>query len=129
MIKYLLDTTFLVEHLRGSDKTSQFLEKEGLCVSTVTIAELIQGARDKKELALVNKICKNIDEVIIDKKISKKAIDLLYNLHLSDGLMFLDALIAATAIENKLTLITGNIKHFNKIEELQVSSQEAVLKS
>ncbi len=129
MIKYLLDTTFLVEHLRGSHKTGQFLEKEELYVSTVTIAELIQGARDKKELALVNKICKNIDEVIIDKKISKKAIDLLYNLHLSDGLMFLDALIAATAIENKLTLITGNIKHFNKIEELQVSSQEAVLKS
>jgi len=39
---------------------------------------------------------------------------------LTSGLYFLDALIAATALENNLTLLTSNTKHFLKIKEIRV---------
>lgn len=125
MNKYLADTTVLIEHLRGNPKAKQFLEKYNPSVSTVTLAELIQGSRDKKELAMTAKLYMSFSELPIDKKISHKALDLLQNFHLSHGLLFLDALIAATAIENKVILVTGNIKHFKYVEELESISQES----
>lgn len=124
--KYLADTTVVIEHLRGNPKAKQFLMGNNPYISTVTIAELIQGARDKDELAAVLKICASLREVAIDKNISHKAIDLLRNFNLSRGLLFLDALIAGTAMENKLTLVTGNVKHFRNLAGLRIVSQETV---
>ena len=49
--------------------------------------------------------------------------------YLSKGLRFLDALIAATALEHKLSLITGNLKHFRFIEGLITVSQEDIFKA
>ncbi len=128
MSKYLVDTTILIDHLRGNIKAKQFIEEQQPYVSTITIAELVQGARDKNELKSVRQLCGSLHEVSIDKKVSKRGIALLFDLHLSCGLMFLDALIAATALENNLLLITGNIKHFNKIDSLQLVSQEELFK-
>ena len=49
---------------------------------------------------------------------------------LSDGLQLGDALIAATALEDGLPLLTANVKHFGSIEGLDVErfdpSQEAL---
>ena len=39
---------------------------------------------------------------------------------LSDGLQLGDALIAATALEHQLSLLTGNAKHFSAIANLRV---------
>ena len=45
----------------------------------------------------------------------------LIELHaLADGLQVGDALIAATALELGLPLLTANIKHFNPIESLRI---------
>ena len=126
MNKYLADTTVFIEHLRGNLHAKQFLEGQNPSISTVSIAELIQGARDKQELALVIKLCTSFSDTSIDKKISRRALDLLEQYHLSHGLLFLDALIAAIALENNMILVTGNIKHFKYIPTLQVISQEIV---
>lgn len=122
MSKYLVDTTLLIEHLRGNEQARAFLKDNYPNISTVSIAELIQGSRDKDELAAALKLVLSLSEIAIDKKISNKAIDLMKKFYLSKGLKFLDALIAATALENKLTLITGNLKHFKFIEGLSVVS-------
>lgn len=124
MNNYLVDTTVIIDHLRGNLLAKQFLEKNNPSISMVTMAELIQGARDKQELSSVIKLGTNLSQIDIDKKISKKSIALLADFHLSHGLLFLDALIAATAIENNLVLITKNTKHFRFIKELEVLSQE-----
>jgi len=128
MNKYLADTTVLIEHLRGNLHAKQFLEKHNPSISTVTIAELIQGSRDNRELASSLRICKSLSEVTIDRKISYKALNLLQNFNLSHGLLFLDALIGATALENKMVLVTGNVKHFKNIEGLQVTPQDSLFK-
>lgn len=127
MSNYLVDTTLLVEHLRGNDKARVFLEKHTLSISTVTIAELLQGSRDKNDMSFVLRLCDNLPEAEINRKIANKAIQLLQDFHLSHGLLFWDALIAATAIENKLTLVTGTVKQFLFIKELQILSQTEAL--
>lgn len=124
MNKYLADTTLLVEHLRGNNKARIFLKDNSAEISTVSIAELIQGSRDKNELMAAMKLCMSLSEIAINKKISNLAITLMKKFYLSKGLKFLDALIAATALENKLTLITSNLKHFNFIEGLVTVSQK-----
>ena len=43
---------------------------------------------------------------------------------LSEGLQVADALIAATAIEQGLVLLTGNTKHFSTIGELKIERFE-----
>lgn len=127
MNKYLADTTLLVEHLRGNSKAQVFLKDHSPAISTVSIAELIQGSGDKNELAAALKLVSSLSEVAIDKKISNLAIELMKKFYLSKGLKFLDAIIAATALENELTLITGNLKHFSFIEGLIVASQKECL--
>lgn len=127
MSKYLVDTTLLIEHLRGNEQVKVFLKKTTPSISTVSIAELIQGSRDKDELVAAMKLVLSLSEITIDKKISNKATQLMKKFYLSKGLKFLDALIAATALENKLTLITGNLKHFKFIEGLSVVYQEDYL--
>lgn len=128
MKRYLLDTSFLIEYLRhDNEKIKDFLRREDYCISSVTVAELIQGVRSKRELFTLVESCENITEMYIDKKISREAIELLKKFNLSEGLMFLDALIATTALENKLTLVTANLKHFRKIKGLNLLDQKSLV--
>ena len=128
MSNYLADTTVLIDHLRGKEGAVAFLEEFSPYISVVTIAELIQGSKDKRNQALVVKLCTTLPQLIIDKKISNTAIELMKKFYLSKGLRYLDALIGATALENKLNLVTGNLKHFIFIEGLTDISQNDVLK-
>ena len=56
----------------------------------------------------------------ISETISSRAVQLIDRYGLSHGLQLGDALIAATALEYGLTLLTANAKHFNAIEGLVV---------
>lgn len=123
----MADTTLLIEHLRGNSKAGVFLKDNSPAISTVSIAELIQGSRDKGELTFALKLVSSLSEIVIDKKISNHAILLMKEFYLSKGLKFLDAIIAATALENQLILITGNLKHFNFIKGLSIVSQDEYL--
>lgn len=127
MNNYLADTTVIIDHLRGDKMATVFLEKSNPFVSVVTMAELIQGSKDKREQAISIKIYSSFQELTINREISNLAIKLMEKFFLSHGLKFLDALIAATALENKLLLVTGNLKHFIFIKGLNVVSQKEVL--
>ncbi len=124
MNKYLADTTVIIEHLRGNKQAKKFLEISSPSLSVVTLAELIQGSRDKRELTHVKKLVNNFPQLYINMNICEKTMQLLADFHLSHGLLFLDALIAATAIENKLILVTENMKHFQFIKDLKIIPQK-----
>ena len=128
MKKYLADTTVIIEHLRGNEKATKFLEKYHPYISIVTIAELIQGSRNDRERATALRTSNSLSHVFIDEKTSRLALELLSKFYLSHGLKFWDALIAASAIGNKLVLVSENIKHFRFITGLEVVSQETAFK-
>jgi predicted nucleic acid-binding protein len=60
--------------------------------------------------------------VPITPAISDHAVELIDSLALSHGMRLADALIAATAIEHKATLITANVKHFSAVEGLTIEA-------
>lgn len=128
MSNYLADTTVIIDHLRGNNKATVFLENFAPNISIVTMAELIQGSRDRRDQNFVVKTCASLSELSIDKKISEKAITFMKEFYLSNGLQFLDAVIAATAILSRLILVTNNTKHFRFIHGLEVLSHSEAFK-
>ena len=119
----LVDTDVLIWHLRGYQQAAQRLDRlSGLTLSAISFLELIQGMRNKAELAAVQKMLalRKADVLPLTPAITQRAVSLMEILALSHGLQIADALIAATAIEHNLTLLTGNIKHFRSVEGLQI---------
>jgi predicted nucleic acid-binding protein len=86
--------------------------------------ELAQGCRDKAELARLNKglAARGTEVLPITPSISQCAAELIDALALSHSMRLADALIGATALERRLSLLTANTKHFGAIEGLQVEA-------
>jgi len=120
MEKYLVDTTVLVDHLRGKTKASKFLERDDYLVSAITLAELLQGARNKKEQKIIEELISQLAISWGNKTINQLAIELIQVYFLKHNLRFLDALIAATALQKNLILVTANTKHFQFISGLKL---------
>jgi predicted nucleic acid-binding protein len=91
-----------------------------LAVSVITNGELLYGARDKNELARLQKHLSRLNQIALDADISDKFLELLERYALSHRLTVPDALIAATAIAHHLSLYTLNLRDFRYISELQL---------
>lgn len=120
--KHIADTTVLIDYLRNNESARSFLERERPAISSVSRAELIHGAQDKPGLREAMVLCDSLEELSFTEVSARNALRLLEKYHLSHGLFFLDALIASTAIEHNLTLVTHNVKHFSFIPGLSVST-------
>lgn len=118
----LLDTTVIVNYLQGDTQTVIYFNNLPSIptISIITEAEIYQGAKNNLELKKWGKFISNLKLLPINPEISSQAIRLIKHFHLSHGLHILDALIAATAIENNYTIVTANIKHFQMIKELSL---------
>ncbi len=121
----LVDTDVLIWHLRGYPQATRRLDELGaLMVSAVSYLELLQGMRNKAELVAVKKMLQHRAATLlpVSEAITQRAIDLMESLTLSHGLQMGDALIAATALEHGLPVLTANVKHFSAIAELKVEA-------
>ena len=108
----IFDTDVLIDAGRGVQEAvtclKQVEEQSELATSVVTQMELIIGCRDKEELQFVEEFLSRFHIVQLSEHISYKAVDLLTQYRLSHGLLIADALIAATAIQTQLPLISKN---------------------
>jgi predicted nucleic acid-binding protein len=88
----------------------------------VTYIELAQGCRNKQELAQIKKgLALSQTEILpISTAISERAMQLIDAYALSHSMQLGDALIAATALEHGLTVLTANAKHFSAVTELAI---------
>ena len=116
----LVDTCVLVDHFRGNASVLAFLKSNigKLSVSSVTDMEIAQGVRDKKELREYERLLRSlsINIIEIDESTSLKARLWVRAYGLSHNLNFADALIAATAFNADLTVVTFNIKDFRFLD-------------
>ena len=111
----LVDTDVLIWHLRGYAQATRRLDQlNPLMLSAVSYLEVLQGMRNKAELAAVKKMLERRSAAILPltDAITQRSISLMESLTLSHGLQMGDALIAATALEYRLPVLTGNVKHF-----------------
>ena len=58
----------------------------------------------------------------VSEAITQRAIELMESLTLSHGLQMGDALIAATALDHGLPVLTANVKHFGAIPGLAIEA-------
>ena len=119
---YLLDSDIMVDVTRGNTEAADYVDGlPGACLlSSVTALELIAGARSQREVTDLDLMISAYDQVAPNDDITRRAYYLMKTYATSAGLRTLDALIAATALEEGLTLATKNRKHFRMINELRL---------
>ena len=116
MTDYLLDTNVLILHLRERPEITALLtrwgEKRLLYISVATRTEVLAGMRPREEEWTLE-LLDSLINLPVDESIADHASRLIYQ-YARQGiqLSFPDALIAATALQHDLTLVTTNVKHF-----------------
>ena len=121
----LVDTDVLIWHLRGYPQATRRLDELGtLTLSAVSYLEVLQGMRNKAELAAVKKMLERRAATLlpVSEAITQRAIKLMEAITLSHGLQMGDALIAATALDHGLPVLTANVKHFGAVQGLKVEA-------
>jgi predicted nucleic acid-binding protein len=121
-MRFLLDSDVLMDVSRGNPGAIKYVDSlaESWALSQVTAMELIVGARDKRDLATIDAFLSVYPVVPLSDGIGTGAYRILKIYAKSHGLHVFDSLVAATAMEQGLTLVTLNGKHFRMIEGLQV---------
>jgi predicted nucleic acid-binding protein len=121
----LLDSSILIELFRKKDKRkTSFFSLSGihndLCISSITYYEIGIGNR-KSHYDFWNKLSDNLLVLPFDKNCSKTAIEVHSNLlKLNKMIDLADIFIGATALTYKIPIATLNIKHFDKIRDLEI---------
>ncbi|MEX2099944.1 MAG: type II toxin-antitoxin system VapC family toxin [Acidimicrobiia bacterium] len=128
---YLVDTDWVVHHLRGEEtvvRTLSELAPEGLAVSILTLAELYEGvyaATDPRRAddALTEFLNPKIDVLGIDGETARLFGQERSRLRRSGRLIGdIDLLIACTGLRYQLTVLTNNRRHFSAVEGLAIRS-------
>lgn len=117
----LCDTNILIEFYKNNQDIVARLQDIGnnnIAISAVTAGELLFGALNKKEVQAIKKDIEHLVLYHINDLISQKFIELMLQYSKSYGLTLPDALIAATALVNNVSLYTLNVKDFRFITGL-----------
>ena len=129
MAKYLLDTCVCISMFRNEGNVRETLKKVGIedCyISEITVAELYFGlakSTDKKRKLEDIKEVQRLFRVIPAYSSFKEYGEIRHSLeHTGQRLAQFDLLIGATAIHHQMTLVTSNLKHFERIEGLTIEN-------
>ncbi len=117
----IFDTDVFIWAQRGNKKALAVLEKaEQRIISVQTYMELMQAAKDKSQHRRVRDYLSVFGFMVLPltENIGHRAAIYIEQYTLASSLMAGDAIIAATAVENNLTLVSANRKHFRPIKEL-----------
>jgi len=119
----LFDTDILIWIQRGNLKASKLvLADRERYISIQTYMELLQGAQNKTQHKIIKTYLSdfNFNTIPLTENIGHRALIYVEEYSLSSNMRAGDAIIAATAVENNLTLSTSNVKHFKPVKELSL---------
>lgn len=116
---YLPDTNVFSKIFKGDATLKSYVESMDSVICTTVYIENIQGSKSNQEKRFIKNYLNNFSFILTNEDISKRAIDLIDSYSNSHGLLLADALIAATALENDLTVLTYNIADFQFIKDLK----------
>jgi len=125
----ILDTTFLIDVLRGAGDVSDLIEEIDATgtpyVSAVTVMELHEGIHladaTDEERERVRELLTGINELPFDRACAMQAGEINAGL-VSEGEAIdeTDVMIAATALVDDRPVVTRNADHFERVEGLDV---------
>lgn len=114
MARVLLDTDVLVDHLVDPSRALSAELVSDAVYSSITRAELFSG--QNADESVIEHLLANFEEVPVDRSVAEEA----GRIRRIVGIKLPDALIAATAIVTKRTLLTRNLRDFRKVKRLKV---------
>jgi len=119
----IYDTDILIWVQRGNSKAAKLIEEdEDKFLSIQSFMELLQGAKNKLHHKYVKDFITefNFSVLPFTENIGHRALIYVEEYALSSNMRSGDAIIAATAVENNMLLVSSNIKHFKVVKELQL---------
>lgn len=120
MSRTVLDTTVLIDVLRGDDAAIAWLSEqdEVPACSEMTRAEVLRGVRSG-ERAATERLLDALRWIPVDERVSRRAGELGRRYRRGHELAVADLLIAATALELDLPLATANTRHYPMFPRLR----------
>lgn len=127
-MRYLVDSDWLIDGFLGIPAAVNRLAElrdDGLAVSIISYGELFEGALGAPdpatEFARFRRFLARLTLIGLDDATMERFARLRAALRRRGELIpDLDLLIAATALEGDLTLLTRNVRHFARIPELRL---------
>jgi len=119
----IFDTDIFIWIQRGNYRAAKLVETaDERYLSIFSYMELLQNAKNKKQHKFTNDFLKSYCFQVLPftENIGHRSAVYVEEYSLTYGLRAGDAVVAATAVENALTLCTSNKKHFHFIKELDL---------
>lgn len=134
-MSYLIDTDWVIDHLLGIPEATQFLIKltpEAMAISIITYMEAFQGtereADPKAAQSKLNTFLEAAPIVEFSPEVTRRCARLREALRRQKKRVrarALDLLVAATALEYDLTLVTRNLDDYSDIPNLKLYKEGA----
>ena len=121
----IYDTDILIWVQRGNEKAAKLIDKdEDKYLSIQSYMELLQGAKNKAHHKYVKDFISEFQFSILPltENIGHRALIYVEEHALSSNMRAGDAIITATAVENNMTLVSSNVKHFKVVKDLQLKA-------
>lgn len=127
-MKYLVDADWLIDAIIGRPRAQRTLDRlsdEGLAVSIIAVAEVYEGAFGAADpeltLAGLRDFLGDFAILPVSDSVAERFAYLRTSLRRHGQLIpDMDLLIAATALEGDLPLITRNVRHFERLPGLRI---------
>lgn len=126
---YLLDTNICIHYFKGQFEIKEKIEQIGydkFAISEITLAELIYGAEKSqkrdKNIEVIYNFSEKIIIIPIFQSINTYAKEKARLRRLGTIISDLDLFIGATAIFNGMTLVTRNVREFERMENIKIES-------
>lgn len=123
--RLVIDTSVLVDYRRqaplAEDYVFPLFKRRVAVVHPVTAAELLDGARDRRDQREVMEFVRAFGRLLLVKSADfERCLAIMAEVRLSHGVGWPDCLIGATCLRLGLPLVTLNDKHFRAIRGLKV---------
>ena len=123
----LIDTDVLIDYLRDYPDAVSYVEaqRERLLISVVTVAELYAGVREGEERSRLERFLRAFAIIPLDQRLAVQGGLYRRDYSRSHNVRLADALIAATATQRQVPLVTLNQKHFPMLQDVLVPYHKA----
>jgi tRNA(fMet)-specific endonuclease VapC len=129
----VVDTDIVIDFFNGvspgAEVMSKLISGQEAALTSISVFELSAGIEGKRRLSQIETLIQGVTILpldVIEAVIAGK----IYTQLKSKGQLVgtHDILIAATCVANTLPLYTKNVAHFLRMEDIQVLSEEDILK-
>ena len=127
MKKYLIDTNIAIFYMKGKfnlEKKFEDLTPENCFISEITLAELKFGVekseKQEKNKKVLDNFLSGVQVIPIYHSLDLYAKEKARLQKLGTPFDDFDLLIGVTAITHRLIMVTNNINHFNRIDNIEI---------